>query len=197
MDFAAERTAAATAVPVAVEVTFLRMDRPPDGPRPPSPPGAQVVLAERCTVGFYRYLYDGVGRRHVWWLRRTLPDDQLASLLADPANTVHVLMHDGEPAGFYELDRRNRPVVNLSYFGLLPHAIGRGLGRALLRHALEAAWAGGTRAVTVNTCTADHPRALPNYLAAGFRPLRTVREVWQVPTRLGLPIPPALRVSAA
>ena len=100
----------------------------------------------------------------------------------------------GEPAGFYELDRRNRPVVNLSYFGLLPHAIGRGMSRALLRHAVEAAWAGGgTRAMTVNTCTADHPRALPNYIAAGFRPVRAVREVWQVPARLGLPIPERLK----
>jgi GNAT superfamily N-acetyltransferase len=182
------------ATPVAVEVTFLRMDRPPEGPRPASPPGAQVVLAERCTVGFYRYLYDGVGRHHVWWLRRTLADEQLAGILDDPANSVHVLMHGGEPAGFYELDRRNRPVVNLSYFGLLPHALGRGMGRALLRHAVETAWAGGnTRALTVNTCTADHPRALPNYLAAGFRPVRAVREVWQVPARLGLPIPERLK----
>ena len=189
-DFAAERAV----VPVAVEVTFLRMDRPPDEPRPPSPAGAAVVVAERCTVGFYRYLYDGVGRGHVWWLRRTLPDEQLAAILDDPANSVHVLMHHGEPAGFYELDRRNRPVVNLSYFGLLPHALGRGMGRALLRHAVEAAWAGGaTRAVTVNTCTADHPRALPNYIAAGFRPVRAVREVWQVPARLGLPIPERLK----
>ncbi len=185
--------AAERAVPVAVEVTFLRMDRPPEGPRPPSPPGAAVVAAERCTVGFYRYLYDGVGRHHVWWLRRTLADEQLAGILGDPANSVHVLMQHGEPAGFYELDRRNRPVVNLSYFGLLPHALGRGMGRALLRHATENAWTGGTRAVTVNTCTADHPRALPNYLAAGFRPVRAVREVWQVPVRLGLPIPERLR----
>jgi GNAT superfamily N-acetyltransferase len=189
MEFAAER-----ATPVAVEVTFLRMDRPPAGPAPAFPPGASVVVAERCTVGFYRYLYDGVGRRHVWWLRRTLTDEQLAGILRDPANAVHVLMHQGEPAGFYELDRRNRPAVNLSYFGLLPHALGRGMGRALLRHAVDTAWAGGaTRAMTVNTCTADHPRALPNYLAAGFRPVRAVREVWQVPARLGLPIPERLK----
>jgi hypothetical protein len=70
------------------------------------------------------------------------------------------------------------------------------MGRALLRHAVETAWAGGTRAVTVNTCTADHPRALPNYLAAGFRPVRAVREIWQVPARLGLPIPERLQLSS-
>ena len=43
--------------------------------------------------------------------------------------------------------------------------------------------------MTVNTCTADHARALPTYLRAGFRPLRQVREIWDVPTRLGLRIP--------
>ena len=46
----------------------------------------------------------------------------------------------------------------------------------------------GPRAVTVNTCTADHPRALPTYLRAGFHPIRQVREEWDVPCRLGLEI---------
>jgi GNAT superfamily N-acetyltransferase len=92
------------------------------------------------------------------------------------------------------LDRRNWPVINLAYFGLVPHSIGRGAGRALLRHAIDTAWAENPRAMTVNTCTADHRRALPNYLAAGFLKLRTVREVWRVPNRLGLPIPERLRL---
>jgi hypothetical protein len=43
--------------------------------------------------------------------------------------------------------------------------------------------------MTVNTCTADHPRALPTYLRTGFRTLRQVREVWNVPLRLGMRIP--------
>jgi GNAT superfamily N-acetyltransferase len=178
---------------VAVDVTFLRMDRPPAGPDWPLPADAEVVRLVHCSVGFYRYLYHTVGHEHVWWLRRSLPDGDLADLLADPAISIHVLYRHGEPAGFYELDRRNRPLVNLAYFGLLPHAIGQGLGRALLRHAVDQAWAETSRGVTVNTCTADHPRALPNYLAAGFAQLRVVREVWQVPQRLGLPIPARLR----
>ena len=66
-----------------------------------------------------------------WWLRRTLPDAELAGILADPAVSIHVLYRDGEPAGFYELDRRNRPLVNLSYFGLMPHAIGARAGPRL------------------------------------------------------------------
>jgi hypothetical protein len=48
--------------------------------------------------------------------------------------------------------------------------------------------------VTVNTCTADHPRALPNYLRVGFRKLRDIPEDWHVPLRLGLVIPEHLKL---
>lgn len=180
---------------IAVDVTFLRMDAAPDEPAPALPKGAEVVRVPRPSVPFYRYLYDTVGRDWVWWLRRTVPDEEIAAMLARPEVSLHVLYEGGEPAGFYELERRGRDTgTNLSYFGLMPHALGRGIGRVLLRHAIDAAWAEEPRAITVNTCTADHPRALPNYVAAGFRVLRTVREIWPVPQRLGLRIPDRLRL---
>jgi hypothetical protein len=189
----------ATAAPppviaVAVDVTFLRMERRPGRPAPPLPADARVERTRRCSLMFYRYLYFTIGHQHVWWLRRMLNDTDLGAILHDPRVTIDVLYRDGEPAGFFELDRRaGEGVINLSYFGLMPHAIGRGIGMALLRRAVDAAWDEGASAVTVNTCTADHPRALPNYLAVGFVRQRTVREVWRVPTRLGLPIPAHLR----
>jgi GNAT superfamily N-acetyltransferase len=180
---------------IAVDVTFLRMDGAPADPAPAMPADAAMVRVPRCSVAFYRYLYDTVGRDWVWWLRRTVPDEEIAALLARPSVSIHVLYQGGEPMGFYELERRGGEAgTNLSYFGLMPQAIGGGVGRAVLRHAVDAAWSEAPRAVTVNTCTADHPRALPNYVAAGFRVLRTVREVWPVPNRLGLRIPDRLRV---
>ncbi|MCS6932219.1 MAG: GNAT family N-acetyltransferase [Acetobacteraceae bacterium] len=188
--------AADTTVAVAVDVTFLRMDSPPADPPRLLPPDCTVVAATRCSVPFYRYLYDTVGGPWLWWLRRTMSDAELARLLAQPSIAIRVLYRHGEPAGFYELEARSDRSVNLSYFGLMPWAIGQGLGRAFLRHAVDTAWQAGAEAVTVNTCTADHPRALPNYLLAGFRKLRTLREVWPIPFRLGLPIPPHLRASA-
>ncbi|MGG5817537.1 GNAT family N-acetyltransferase [Falsiroseomonas sp. HW251] len=179
---------------IAVDVTFLRMDAPAEGPAPSFPAGTSVIRLARCSVPFYRYLYDTVGRDWVWWLRRTVPDEEIAGLLARPDISIHVLYQGGEPVGFYELERRGEAGTNLAYFGLMPHAIGHGVGKALLRHAVHTAWAERPRALTVNTCTADHPRALPNYRDAGFRILRTVREVWPVPNRLGLRIPDRLRV---
>jgi GNAT superfamily N-acetyltransferase len=171
------------------------MDAPPGDRIVAQSTDLTVVRLARCSVPFYRYLYDTVGRDWVWWLRRTVPDEEISALLARPDVSIHVLYQGGEPAGFYELERRGgEQGTNLSYFGLMPHAIGAGLGRALLRHAVDGAWAEKPRALTVNTCTADHPRALPNYIAAGFRVLRTAREVWPVPTRLGLRIPARIQV---
>lgn len=180
-------------VRVGVIVTFLRMDRPPAEPSPALPLSCQVVRAATCTVGFYRYLYDTTGADYVWWLRRTMSDDELAALLRDPLVSIHVLYHAGEPAGFFELDARNWPDINLSYFGLLPHAVGSGLGLPFLRHSVDEVWRQGARGMTVNTCTADHPRALPTYLRAGFRTIRQAREIWNVPVRLGMRIPDRLR----
>ena len=181
-------------VRVGVTVTFLRMDDRPASPLPTLPAGATLERAAAPTVPFYRYLYDTVGADYVWWLRRTMSDAELGALLGDPRVSIHTLYRQGEPAGFFELDQRMWPDVNLSYFGLMPHAIGQGVGYAFLRHAVAEMWRLGPRGMTVNTCTADHPRALPTYIRAGFRPLRAVKEVWNVPVRLGLRIPDGLRI---
>lgn len=178
---------------VGVTVTFLRMDHAPDAPPPPLPDGMAIQRIDTPTVGFYRYLYNTVGADYVWWLRRTMMDRELAELLANQAVSIHVLYEGGEPAGFFELDRRTWPDTNLSYFGLMPHAVGTGVGYAFLRAAVEQVWTEGAHAMTVNTCTADHPRALPTYMRAGFRPTRQLQENWSVPNRLGLRIPAHLR----
>jgi len=180
---------------VAVDVTFLRMETRPASGGPSLPSGLQMVRVRRCAVPYYRFLYDTIGREWLWWMRRTQTDDQLSHLLAHPTVSIHVLYAGGQPAGFYELERRPTG-VNISYFGLMPFAIGKGIGRAFLRHAIDTAWAeAGAKALTVNTCTADHPRALPNYLEAGFHAQRTVREVWRVPVALGLSVPQRLLVA--
>lgn len=178
---------------VAVTVTFLVMERPPTAPAPALPLGFDLIRAQAPTVAFYRYLYNTVGADYVWWLRRTMPDRELAALLRDEAISIHTLYHGGEPAGFFELDARGWPDVNLSYFGLMPHAVGTGVGNAFLRRAIDTVWQRQPRLMTVNTCTADHPRALPAYIRAGFRPVRQVRELWNVPTRLGLRVPAHLK----
>jgi GNAT superfamily N-acetyltransferase len=180
---------------VAVTVTFLRMNVRPAKTPAMFPEGA-VLGAERLDVAAYRAIYNEVGGPWLWWLRRVMPDELLARHLASPTVAISVLRVKDEAAGFFETDSASWPDVNLNYFGLVPRFIGQGLGAALLDAAVESVFAGGSplRGMTVNTCTADHKRALPNYKAAGFVETRRVREVWDIPRRLGLRVPERLRV---
>jgi GNAT superfamily N-acetyltransferase len=178
---------------IAVEVTFLEMKARPVRTLP-LPEGWRVEHVTTPDTALYRWLYAGVGHDYCWWLRRVMPDAALHDLLADPQIALHVLRRDETTEGFFELDSRTPGIVNLAYFGLMPSAIGHGVGRAFLSEAVQAAWGSGPERVRVNTCTADHPRALGVYLNAGFHRVRTAREVWDIPDELGLPIPDYLRV---
>lgn len=84
-------------------------------------------------------------------------------------------------AGYFEL-HAEIDAVELKYFGLTPRFIGHGLGGPLLSAAVRRALAIGPGRVTLNTCTLDHPFALPNYLSRGFRVIRTERELRTLPS---------------
>ena len=177
-----------------VTVTFLTMPRAPVAPPAPLPANARFVRVDPISVTFYRYLYREVGGEYLWWMRRAESDARLASILENPLVSVFVLTLGEEPVGIAELDNRQLITVNIGYFGLMKHTIGRGLGVPFLQATLEQAWSRRPRAVTVNTCTADHPRAMPAYLKAGFEKIRSVDEVWDIPDRLGLHVPDHLRL---
>jgi GNAT superfamily N-acetyltransferase len=152
---------------MTVKTTYLQMFAQPQRVVPPPTEGL-VVHAEKPTVAYYRFLYDAVGREYDWTSRKKLSDAELAALLHDPRLEVHVLMVDGVPAGFAELDRRIEGEIELVYFGLLPEFIGQGLGKYFLQWTIDKAWGFSPERFWLHTCTKDHPVALPNYLKAGF-----------------------------
>jgi GNAT superfamily N-acetyltransferase len=151
-----------------VTTTYLQMFASPERVVQAPREGLAVVHAKKPTVAYYRFLYDAVGRDYDWTSRKMLSDDELVTLLHDPKVEVHVLMADGVPAGFAELDRRIEGEIELVQFGLMPEFIGQGLGRYFLQCAIDKAWNYGPKRFWLHTCTKDHPAALPNYSKAGF-----------------------------
>jgi GNAT superfamily N-acetyltransferase len=151
-----------------VKTTYLEMLARPEWAAPPPREGLTVVHAKEPTVAYYRFLYDAVGRDYDWTSRKKLSDAELAALLNDSRLEVHVLMANGVPAGFAELDLRTEGEIELVQFGLMPAFIGQGLGRYFLQWTIDKAWSYGPRRFWLHTCTNDHPAALPNYLKAGF-----------------------------
>ena len=171
-------------------VTYLEMTTQPTNPKQ-RPPIEKLALlrAEHPTVSFYRYLYNTVGEPWLWSERRKMDDAALAAVIHDPKVEIMVLYVGGVPAGFAELNRRRAEAVDLSYFGMIPEFIGMKLGPFLLNCAIDAAWSGGAKKLTVNTCTLDHPKALALYQRAGFVPVRQVARITDDPRVTGV-IPP-------
>ena len=163
---------------IPVTVTFLEMSRPPVY-YAPLPVGRQIALLRTRAIPlhFYRYLMDRVGRQWHWVNALRLTDDELAEGLAVPGRDIRVLYLDGAPAGFFDLKPYLPDAVELAYFGMIDHAQGQGIGRWFLGAAVEAAWEKAPRAVTVQTCTLDHPAALPLYQKLGFQPVGQEREM--------------------
>jgi GNAT superfamily N-acetyltransferase len=152
-------------------VTYLEMTAPPRHPEVPPVLGKLALLrAEAPTLSFYRYLYDAVGRPWAWVDRKRLSDDELAAIIQDPAVEIYVLYMAGVPAGYAELDLRDRPEIELAYMGLMPEAIGKGLGPYLLDWVIRRAWEESPSRLWVHTCTLDHPKALALYQRFGFKP---------------------------
>ncbi|HJW39690.1 MAG TPA: GNAT family N-acetyltransferase [Rhizomicrobium sp.] len=156
---------------IPMVVTFLEMTAKPAALPPPMPRGKVAMLrAEHPTVHFYRYLYDTIGEPYFWVDRRKLKPEALAAIVQHPQVELHVLYLDGAPAGIAELDMREAGVGQLAYFGLMPEAVGKRLGYFFLYHAVMNAWSRPISKLLVNTCTLDHPRALPLYQRLGFVP---------------------------
>jgi GNAT superfamily N-acetyltransferase len=153
---------------VDVAVYYLEMRAPSHRSVPAPRDGLSVIHARSPSVAYYRFLYDAVGKDYHWLSRRKLPDEQLAAILREPLNELHVLHIDGSPAGFAELDRRKPDEIELVQFGLMGEFIGRGLGKWFLQWTVDRAWSYGPKRFWLHTCTLDHPAAVPNYLQAGF-----------------------------
>ena len=174
---------------IAYTVTFLEMRERPRRPRPPAPMirGLSLLRAEGAPVHFFRYLYDMVGRDYEWTDLHAVSDADMTRFVQDDRVALYVAYLAGWPAGFAMLDHRPAPVCDLAYFGLAPEAIGRGLGEWLLGTVAHMAWDAGVSRLTVDTCSLDHPRALPLYQKWGFSPVRREERRRRLAPRGGRP----------
>jgi ribosomal protein S18 acetylase RimI-like enzyme len=128
-----------------------------------------------------RFFYVHVGHEWSWVDRLPWSRDQWMERLSTPGYQTLVLSVDGVPAGYAELSTAPGGAIEIAYFGLLPQWTGRGLGAAALTLVVLHAWSLGAARILVNTCSLDHPRALDNYRARGFRVVKTREWVKEVP----------------
>lgn len=167
---------------VAVTVTSLEMTSAEQiVPVTSTPASASWHRVDAHRSSTSRDFYARVGARWHWVDRRDWHDDQWRAWTDRPEHHLLVCQFDGTDAGYAELEQQSDGNVEIAYFGLLPEAIGRGLGRWWLAEVLAEAWSlPGTGRVWVHTCTLDGPAALATYEGRGMRPY--AREVeWRMP----------------
>jgi len=132
-------------------------------------------MGSRCPE-YNLFLYLMVGRNHRWGWRDSWDREGWNDYANRDGLETWVAYVAGTPAGYFELEKREDGEAHIMIFGLLPQFIGKGLGGHLLTRALERAWELDPDRVIVGTCSHDHPHALDNYLARGFRIVKTGEE---------------------
>jgi ribosomal protein S18 acetylase RimI-like enzyme len=169
---------------------YLEMTRP-EMLRPARVAGAdlELIRVETPSPELNRRFYTAVGAGWRWvdrldwtrerwleYLTRPQLETWVASFPGAPAAADDIQDFSrigraagGTPAGYCELEGEPGGSVEIVYLGLLPQFTGRGLGGCLVTLAARRAWAKGARRVWLHTSSFDHPAALPNYLARGFR----------------------------
>lgn len=131
-----------------------------------------------------RFFYAAIGGRWFWLDRRPWTLARWTAHLAEASRIeTWILSAGGVPAGYVELEQKDRGAVEIDYLGLLDAFIGEGLGAHLLTCAVERAIAMGATKVLLNTCNLDHPKARANYEARGFQAVRTEVKTKEVPAQ--------------
>jgi GNAT superfamily N-acetyltransferase len=167
---------------IGAVVTFLEMtERPRPRPMPASP--LRLVPWREVDPDKYRTLFRRVGGRWLWYSRLAMDD---AALLANVAEVHAVADPRGVEVGMVELDFRQPGECLIRFLGLVPELSGKGHGKWLFAQTLALAWRKGVERVHVNTCSLDHPAALPSYMKAGFRAYRRAFESFPDPRLNGL-----------
>lgn len=167
---------------VGAVVTYLEMtERPRPKPLPASP--LRLKPWPNIRPDQYRELFRRVGGRWLWFSRLAMDDAALGASIGE----VHaVIDRAGVEVGLIELGFREPGECLIAFLGLVPELAGKGHGDWLFAQTLALAWRKGVERVRVNTCTLDHPAALPAYLKAGFRAYKRAFEHFPDPRLAGL-----------
>jgi GNAT superfamily N-acetyltransferase len=156
-------------------------------------PEVDIKQVQVPCPAFNRFFYTAVGGDWYWIDRLPWTYEQWRVWVEQPTVETWVAYVTGTPAGYFELEAQAEGNVELAYFGLLPQFIGMGLGSHVLTAAIERAWHMHAARVWVHTCTLDHPGALANYRARGFRLFREETHTQELPEHSPGPWPGARR----
>lgn len=167
--------------------TSLERFTPPLPRDYPLPNGFRLSEGDGSDVESFKAVFRAVGEPWLWAARLKRSDDEIGAILSADTTTLRYLRNDqGEAIGLFEAQRQERHTLEVTYFGLVPGAVGRRLGSALMEHGLAEAWSPAIRRTWLHTCTFDSPIAMTFYRKLGFKPFRQRVELYGDPRLNGV-----------
>ena len=158
---------------MTAKTIYLEMNQPSElRPKEDAIEGFRLDRISTPEPKLNRQLYVTVGRQWEWIDRLSWDEKDWASWVDRNELQTSVAYLKDHIAGYFELELQADANVEIAFFGLLPQFIGLGIGGHLLTQAVRNAWKMGAKRIWVHTCTLDHPHALANYQARGFKVFR-------------------------
>ena len=115
---------------VGYYVSYLSMDSAPNFDWPSFNEINAIAVKESpdISVEAFLSLYEKVGKNYEWTDQFLKDKEEVELFLQHGSVKVFQLYFDRSLAGFFVLDFRINKICDLSYFGLIPDYIGKGLG---------------------------------------------------------------------
>lgn len=124
----------------------------------------------------YLQIYFDIGGRDWQWTERILlSKEKLNKKLNETFRKIYYFYSKDNLLGYFELDL-SKEEVEIVYFGLLPTAIGKGTGKAMMNSAFNIIKKHNRKKVMLHTCSADSPQAVHFYKKMGFEVYKTIYE---------------------
>jgi GNAT superfamily N-acetyltransferase len=120
-------------------------------------------------------LFIGVGSPWHWYSRLMWTLEEWESYFERNDVMTFLGFVEDKLVGYFEIEFDEQEEAELKFIGLLPEYLGYGYGGVILSHAVDMAFISGVTRLWLHTCNRDHPAAIDNYLARGFR---IYKEVW-------------------
>jgi GNAT superfamily N-acetyltransferase len=159
-------------------VTFVEMTERPNRSRRPAPAGCMLEPIDRWDTDAFLDLYREIGWEWLWSSRLLMPREELEAKLAAPHMRSWCPMTGGRRMGIVEMNLSAPNETEISFFGLVPDAVGGGIGGWMMQQAIDIAFARpGVKRLWLHTCHFDSPQALPFYMHMGFMPYARAVEV--------------------
>jgi RimJ/RimL family protein N-acetyltransferase len=166
-------------------ISYVEMTSPDQLVPGREPPALLLFEQTDSRAPLVRETHLRIGTPHHWssvlWT-----EERWAAELALPHQHHWVIRVQGEVVGLTSMVAEPGGDVMIMVFGLVPEWVGKGYGGAALTEAVRLAWkvppvdAPRVGRVHLDTMSLDHPHALPNYLARGFRVYRTEQSTKEI-----------------